>query len=155
MVFVSVFLIRLWDDPAEALLLLSLGQHEGVLLSRPLLKRSEVEPVGGPVLMHVVDGMAGGQMPVGIPLLEQGAGGVRPAIVAVVIQIVAEIPCDVGESAETRDRIMDEPVSSALPGAGWTRLSFMSRTREKIMSRSRAKRSARSNFCQYATWKRL
>ena len=107
-VLVSIFLIRLRDDAAQALLLLSLGEHEGVLRSRPLLKGGEVEPVRRPVLMHVVDGMAGRQMPVRIPLLDQSPGGVRPPVVPVLIEIVAEVPGDVREGAESRNGIADE-----------------------------------------------
>jgi hypothetical protein len=34
------------DDPAQAFLFLALQEHEGVVVSRPLLERGEVVPVG-------------------------------------------------------------------------------------------------------------
>src|SRR4029077_8568029 len=70
----------------------------------------EVEPVGGTILMRIVDGMAGGQAPGRIPLLDQGPSLVCPAVVAVPIEIVAEVPGDIRKGAETRDGVADEPM---------------------------------------------
>ena len=108
MILVSVFLIRLRDNAAQPSLLLALAKHEGVLRSRPLLKGCEVEPIRRPVLVHVVDGMAGRQMPVRIQFLDKGPSGARPLVVPVSIEIITEVPGYVREGAESRNGILDE-----------------------------------------------
>src|SRR5437868_6422011 len=99
MVFVAVFFIRLGNDAAGSFLLLPLRQHKGVLFSRPLLKRRETEPWRAAILVRIIDGVAGSQMLVWIPLLEKCARRMSPALVAILVEVIAEIPGDIRKGA--------------------------------------------------------
>src|SRR5580704_3147154 len=68
--------------------------------------------------MHVVHRMAGSQVLVRIPLLDQSSGVVRPCIVAILIQIVTEVPGDVGERGESRDGVADKAALVWTRGSG-------------------------------------
>ena len=60
--------------------------------------------------MGIVNGMAGGQVLIWIPLLDEGSCVARPAIVPVAVEIVSEVPGDVREGAKPRD-VMIDPIS--------------------------------------------
>ncbi len=57
-------------------------------------------------------------MLVGIPLLEQRPGIVRPLVVAKALQIVTHVPCDVGERSEPSYSVADEPAFVLTAGVG-------------------------------------
>ena len=52
--------------------------------------------------MLAMHGMAGGEMVVRVPAFEQRAGLVRPLFIAKAVQVVAQVPGDVGECAQAR-----------------------------------------------------
>src|SRR5258708_17479169 len=79
-----------------------------MLIPRPFLKRSEAEPGGRAVLVLVVDWMAGCQMMIGIEIFEPSSRQMGPQSAAVTIQIVSEIPGNIGEGSEAGNRIVDE-----------------------------------------------
>src|ERR1022692_409998 len=62
--------------------------------------------------------MAGGQVLVRVPLLDQSSCGMRPGVVAVLIQIVAEVPGDVGKGSESCNCVLDEAVFVVTRGRG-------------------------------------
>ena len=101
---------------------LPLLQHQGVLPARPVLDRSESEPVRGAVLVLAMHRVAGGQVLVRIPAHQQSSRLVRPLLVAEAVQIIAQIPGDVGECAQPRGRIAE--VAPLVLAAG-RRLGFV------------------------------
>src|SRR5271157_3561621 len=108
MVLVTVFFVRLRNDAPALQLLLALAEHENVLIARPFLKRGEVKPIRSAVLVLIVDWMAGGQVPTRIPLLNECASRMRPVLIAVAIEVVAQVPGDVGERAEPVHGVANE-----------------------------------------------
>src|ERR1700678_378485 len=98
MVLVAVLLIGLRNDAAGFLLQFARRKHQVVLIASPLLIRSEAKPRGGAVLVIVtVCRMTGLEVLPGIALLNIHACFVRPLLVAVGVQVVAEVPGNVGE----------------------------------------------------------
>ena len=108
-VLVAVLLIGLRNDAAGFLLQFARREHQVVLIARPFLIRSEAKPRGGAVLVVVaLCRMAGLEVLPGIALLNIHARFVRPFLVAVDVEVVAEIPGNVGERAEAVDGVADE-----------------------------------------------
>ncbi len=108
-VLVAVLLIGLRNDAAGLLLQLARREHQVVLIAPPFLIRSEAEP-GGSAILVVVAGcrMAGLEVLPGIALLNIDARFVGPFHVAVDVEVVAEIPGNVGERTEAVDGVADE-----------------------------------------------
>ncbi len=123
-VLVPVLLVGLRNDATRPELDLALPEHEGVLGARPVLDRREPEPGRRPVLVLAVRGVAGGQVLVGVAIVEEGARLVRPLLVPEAVQIVAEVPGDVGERGEPGNGISQVP---ALVLAARGRLGRMGR----------------------------
>src|SRR6185437_7889878 len=98
------------NDAPGLFLLLAFIQHETVLRPGPFLKRREAEPTGSSILMDVIHRMAGGEMTIWVPLLDQRSRIVGPLIIAVAVEIVAQVPGDVREGSETVYGVTDEPV---------------------------------------------
>src|SRR5579859_3186411 len=108
MIFVTVFLVRLWNDAPELLLLLTLRKHESVLIARPLLEGSKSEPRRFAVLISIVNGMARRQVMVGIEVDDPSSCEVSPIVVPVAIEIVTQVPRNIGIRCEASYCIADE-----------------------------------------------
>src|SRR4030095_1773753 len=106
-VFITVLFIGLWDDSTCFELNLPLLKHQLVLLPRPILDRSESKPIGPAVLILAMDRMAGGQMLVWVPALNQRSNLMSPFLVPVTIEIISKVPVKVRVGAKSCDRITD------------------------------------------------
>ncbi len=107
MILVSILFVGLWDDAACFELDLPLLQHQLVLLARPILDRSESEPIGGAVLVLAMDRMAGSQMLVRVPALNQRSNFMSPFFIPVTIEVISEVPVDIRVGTQPGDRITD------------------------------------------------
>src|SRR4029077_20817897 len=91
MVLISVLLISLGNDPAGLLLDLALLEHQGVLWPPPVLDGRKPKPRRSAVLILAVHRVAGGQVFIWIPALNQDARRMHPLLVAEAIHVVPEV----------------------------------------------------------------
>src|SRR5262249_5390288 len=108
-VLVAIFLVRLRNDPPRPELNLPLLEHDLMLLAGPVLDGREAEPRRRAVLMFRFYRVAGGQVSVGVVFVDEGARLMRPLFVPVAVEVVAQVPGNVGEGAQPRQRVADVP----------------------------------------------
>jgi len=76
----------------------------------------------------------------------------RPAIVAVVVKVIAEVPGDVRESTETRDGVFDKPLLVCTIRRGMnTAVVHIEYQRENHVSIARETKGSVKLLCQYDT----
>src|SRR4051794_36794940 len=95
-----------------------------MLAAAPVLNGSKSEPFRGAILVHSMNRVTGCQMPVWIPVVHVCAGFMGPLVVAETIQIVAQIPGDIRERAQTRCGVAEIAFFVFATGCG---LRFMRR----------------------------
>src|SRR5262249_4041226 len=113
-ILVSVLLVCLRNDAAGFFLLLALLEHEGVLGSGPFLKGSKTKPGRAAILMFIVNGVAGGEVMVGVEADQPGSSQMSPDGIAIAVEIVSQVPGDIGKCGKTIHGVADE---AALVGA--------------------------------------
>ncbi len=107
-IFIAVFFIGLRDDAARLFLQFARRKHQGVLIARPILIGREAKPLGGAVLVNWFS-RDGWWPDVGKGPIAQSVFRFRGStVIAISLQVISEVPSDVGECAEARHGVADK-----------------------------------------------